>query len=174
MSNVEAVNAEIESAAEEENLQKDRYMTFKCGDEYYGIGISYVEEITAIQPITEVPEMENFVKGLINLRGKIVPVIDVRLRFGKDEIPYNDRTCIMVINVKDTKIGLIIDSIAEVVTIPEAEVVPPPNMGGGTGADRFVYGIGKIGEDVKLLINPTKLIYENMENVEEEGAQADE
>lgn len=147
---------------EEVNMQKDRFMTFKCGQEYYGIAINYVEEITTIQAITEVPQMEEYVKGLINLRGKIVPVIDVRMRFGKEPIPYNDRTCIMVLNVKDSLIGLIIDTIAEVVTIMKDDIVPPPNVGEASGVDRYVYGIGKVDEQVKLLIDPEKLIYDRL------------
>ena len=175
--------ADIETQAVEEGLvapstpggankQKDRFMTFKCGDEYYGIAISYVEEITTIQSITEVPQMESYVKGLINLRGKIVPVVDVRIRFGKEPIPYNDRTCIMILEVKGTLIGLIIDTIAEVVNIPAEDIVPPPKNGHTTGADRFVYGIGKIDGKVKLLINPEKLVYEGVSEEESESAAA--
>ena len=158
----------MEAPAQNLNKQKDRFMTFKCGDEYYGIAISYVEEITTIQSITEVPQMEPFVKGLINLRGKIVPVIDVRIRFGKEPIPYNDRTCIMILKVKDNLIGLIIDTISEVVNIPAEEIVSPPKGEKGNGADRFVYGIGKVEGQVKLLIKPETLIFDSPEEESEE------
>ncbi|MBP5306308.1 MAG: purine-binding chemotaxis protein CheW [Lachnospiraceae bacterium] len=158
----------MEAPVQDLNKQKDRFMTFKCGDEFYGIAISYVEEITTIQSITEVPQMDPYVKGLINLRGKIVPVIDVRIRFGKEPIPYNDRTCIMILKVKDTLIGLIIDTISEVVNIPTEEIVPPPKGEKGTGADRFVYGIGKVDGQVKLLIKPETLIFDTPEEESEE------
>lgn len=141
----------------DEDTQRDRYMTFKCGEEYYGIGIGYVDEIIGIQPITEVPETPDFVKGLLNLRGKIIPIIDVRLRFKKEPIEYNDRTCVVVITVSDVMIGLIVDTIADVVTIPESDILLPPSVG-SSGSSRFVYGLGKIGDDVKLLIDPVRLI----------------
>lgn len=157
----------IEEAASDEDASRDRFMTFRCGDEYYGIAITYVEEITTMQNITEVPEMEDYVKGLINLRGKIVPVIDVRLRFKKEPIPYNDRTCIMVITIKNSMIGLIIDTIAEVVKIEKDDIVPPANKNDKTGPDKFVYALGKVGSDVKLLIDPEKLIYDQVSSESE-------
>ena len=141
----------------EEDTQKDKFMTFKCGDESYGIGIEYVNEIIGMQKITEVPETEGYIKGLINLRGKIIPVIDVRLRFGKPQLEYNDRTCIIVITVGEVVVGLVVDTIADVVNINSENIVLPPVIGKNR-ENRFVYGIGKIGSEVKLLIDPDKLI----------------
>lgn len=139
--------------------QKGRYMTFRLGEKYYGIGISYVNEIIGLQPITKVPETEDFIIGLINLRGKILPVIDVRIRFGMEPRAYDDRTCIIVINVNSIIIGLIVDTIAEVVTIAEEDVIPPPTINPGGGkASRFVYGIGKVENSVKMLLDLDKLI----------------
>lgn len=143
---------------EDEDTQKGKYMTFKSGDETYGLGISYVNEIIGIQAITEIPETENYIKGLINLRGKIIPVVDVRLRFRKEPREYNDRTCIIVIDVKSTVIGLVVDTIAEVVTISDNDIVPPPNLGNNAQTNKYVYGIGKVGKDVKLLLDPDKLL----------------
>lgn len=146
-----------------EDTQKDKFMTFKCGNEFYGIAIRYVHEIVSVQPITEVPETESFIKGLINLRGKIVPVIDVRLRFNKEPIEYNDRTCIIVVNFENSIIGLIVDTIAEVVTIKGDNIIDPP----ATSSDiynfsqRYIYGIGKVGKEVKLLIDLQKLLYDS-------------
>ena len=94
---------------------KSKYMTFKSGNEYFGLKIQYVNEIIQIQAITMVPETEEYIKGLINLRGKIVPVIDVRLRFGQDAFEYNDRTCIIVIQVNTMMVGLIVEKIEDVV-----------------------------------------------------------
>lgn len=147
-----------EFVEEDEDTQKGKYMTFILGNECYGIGINYVNEIIGLQRLTEIPEVEDYIKGLMNLRGKIIPVIDVRVRFKKQPLPYNDRTCIIVIDVNATVIGLIVDSIAEVVTIEDGDVVPPPNLGSGTASNKYVYGIGKIGEEVKLLLNCDKLI----------------
>lgn len=150
---------EVTEILEDEDTQKGKYMTFRSGNEYYGIGINYVNEIIGIQPITEVPESENYIMGLINLRGKIIPVIDVRIRFGKEPLPYNDRTCIIVIDVKSTVVGLIVDTIAEVVTINDANIVPPPSVVSGSSQEnKYVYGIGKIEDEVKLLLDPDALI----------------
>ncbi|MCR5776043.1 MAG: chemotaxis protein CheW [Lachnospiraceae bacterium] len=135
-----------------------QFMTFKSGTEYYGIELKYVNEIMGIQPITEIPEVEDYIKGLINLRGKIVPVIDVRTRFKQEPFEYNDRTCIIIVDVKNTVIGLIVETIADVVTIKDDDIDPPPAMGSGKVRNKYVYGLGKIGDSVKLLLNPEKLI----------------
>ena len=105
---------ELKSELMEEDTQKGKFMVFQTGREYYGISISYVNEIVGMQPITAIPEVEDYIKGLINLRGRIIPVIDVRIRFKMEPVEYTDRTCIMIINVKSTTIGLIIEKIAEV------------------------------------------------------------
>lgn len=83
------------------DTQKDKYVTFKSGNEYFGLKIEYVNEIIVFQEITAIPESEDYIKGLINLRGKIIPVIDVRLRFKQEPFEYDDRTCIIVINYKE-------------------------------------------------------------------------
>lgn len=88
--------------------QKGKYMTFKSGNEYFGLEIRYVNTIIQLQSVTKIPETEDYIKGLINLRGKVIPVIDVRLRFKQPELDYNDRTCIIVINVKSMMVGLIV------------------------------------------------------------------
>ena len=95
----------LEEMEEEEDTQKGKYMTFKSGNEYYALDIKVVEEIIGLQKITEIPETEDYIKGLINLRGKIIPVIDVRLRFKQDSFEYTDRTCIIIISVKGTVVG---------------------------------------------------------------------
>ena len=80
--------------------QRNKYVTFKSGNEYFGLKIEYVNEIIVYQEITEIPESDDYIKGLINLRGKIIPVIDVRIRFKQEPMEYTDRTCIIVISVK--------------------------------------------------------------------------
>lgn len=144
--------------AGDEDIQKGKYMTFKSGNEYYGISINYVNEIIVMQKITSVPETEDYIKGLINLRGKIIPVIDVRLRFRQEPIEYTDRTCIIVINVKNVVIGLVVQTIAEVVSIDDSEISPPPAIGGNSNNNKYVYGIARAGNSVKLLLDPNKLI----------------
>ena len=95
-----------EDNPEEEDTQKGKYMTFKSGHEYFGIEIRYINEIIGMQSITAIPEVEPYIKGLINLRGKIIPVIDVRIRFNQEPFQYTDRTCIIIINVKSTVVEI--------------------------------------------------------------------
>ncbi|MDE7311790.1 MAG: chemotaxis protein CheW [Eubacterium sp.] len=138
---------------------KSKYMTFKSGNEYFGLKIQYVNEIIQIQAITSVPETEDYIKGLINLRGKIIPVIDVRLRFGQEAFTYNDRTCIIVIQYQEMMVGLIVEKIADVVEIKDSDILPPPTISrSDQGNRKYIYGIGKIGESVKLLLDPDKLL----------------
>ena len=151
----------------EEDTQKGMYMTFKSGREHFGIAVKFVNEIIGIQKITAIPESEEYIKGLINLRGKIIPVIDVRLRFKQEPLEYNDRTCIIIIDVQSTVIGLIVEKIEEVVTID-----PPPKLVHGTAMNKYVWGLGKIGEDVKLLLDPDKLIKDEDLEFMEEAAEA--
>ena len=139
--------------------EKDKYVTFKSGDESFGLKIDYVNEIIVFQDITAVPESEDYIKGLINLRGKIIPVIDVRLRFNQEPFEYNDRTVIIVLNYEDDVVGLIVEKIAEVVEITEENIIPSPKMGKNeTTENKYVYAIGKVGDEVKLLLDPARLL----------------
>jgi len=142
---------------EEEDTQKGRYLIFSIDNESYGIEIKYVIEIIGIQAITEMPELPDYVKGIINLRGKIIPVMDVRLRFKKMAKEYNDRTCIIVVDIKEVFVGLIVDSVSEVVTINESDISELPQMSQGN-RNRYVKNIGKIGNDVRLLLDCEKLL----------------
>lgn len=144
----------------EEDTQANRFLTFSLGKESYGIDIKYVIEIIGIQSITEIPELPDYVKGIINLRGKIIPVIDVRLRFKKEPKEYNDRTCVMVVDINQSSIGLIVDSVSEVVIIPDEDMVDPPQVNIG-GSSRYIKKIGKIGNEVKLLLDCEKLLSED-------------
>jgi purine-binding chemotaxis protein CheW len=144
----------------EEDTQKDRYLTFALGRECYGIEIRYVTEIIGIQTITQIPELPEYVKGIINLRGKIIPVIDVRIRFKNEPKEYNDRTCIVVVDIKDISIGLIVDNVNEVLTIPELDTVEPPQVN-KNAANRYIKKIGKSGNTVKLLLDCEKLLSED-------------
>lgn len=148
----------IEKVTEtEEDTQRGKYLTFLLGNEAYAIEIKYVTEIIGIQPITQVPELPEYIKGIINLRGEIIPVMDVRLRFKKKAIDYNDRTCIIVINVQNVSMGLIVDNVSEVLSISDENVVPPPEVRNG-GENRYIKAIGKVKNDVKLILDCEKLI----------------
>lgn len=154
------------------NSQENKYVTFKSGNEYFGLRIQCVNEIIVYQEITQVPESEEYIKGLINLRGKIIPVIDVRIRFKQEPMPYTDRTCIIVISVKDMVVGLIVEKIAEVVEITEDNIIDSPTLGNeDKSQNRYVYGIGKVGDNVKLLLDPEKLIKDDDWSVLEQIAE---
>jgi purine-binding chemotaxis protein CheW len=160
--------AMIEGVGEEaEDTQKGRFLTFVLGEESYGIDIKYVTEIIGLQPVTAVPELPDYIRGIINLRGKIIPVMDVRLRFKKPFKDYNDRTCVVVIDIEEISIGLIVDSVSEVLTIPDEEIVPPPEI--NKMGNKYIKGIGKVGNEVKLLLDCYKLLSEedkeNLSNV---------
>lgn len=144
---------------QQEDTQKGRFLTFPLGDESYGIEIRYVTEIIGIQPITQIPELPDYIRGIINLRGKIIPVMDARIRFKKPFIEYNDRTCIIVIDVKDVSIGLIVDSVSEVLFIADENIVPTPSL--QQINNRYIKGIGKTGNEVKLLLDCEKLLNED-------------
>lgn len=136
-----------------EDTQKDKFLTFYVGREEYAIEIKYVTEIIGgIQVITEIPEVPEYIRGIINLRGKIIPVMDVNIRFKKEPQPYGDRTCIIVIDVDDLSVGLIVDNVAEVLSISEDDIVPPPDDRTGF-KNRCIKGIGKVSNTVKLILD---------------------
>ncbi len=140
-----------------EDTQRGRFLTFQLGNEIFGIEISYVTEIIGMQEITEVPEVPAYIKGIINLRGKIIPLIDVRLKFHKEEAMYNDRTCIIVININDILAGLIVDQVTEVRAILEGDIAPPPDNRTGI-ENRYIKGIGKVNNGVTLLLDCEKIM----------------
>ncbi len=144
---------------EEEDTMEGKFLVFRIGKEDYGLTIRDVTEIIGIQKITDLPDTPAFVKGVINLRGKVIPVIDVRLRFGIGERDHDDRTCIIVVNIKGTAVGLIVDSVAEVLDIPANQVEPAPKLNRGSGS-RYISGLGKTGEAVKILLDTQKLLFE--------------
>ena len=142
---------------EDVDAQKDKFLTFQIAEEEFAIPIGHVIEIVGIQKITEVPDMPDFVKGVINLRGKVIPVMDVRLRFHLPAVAYDDRTCVVVVSVGNVTIGLVVDTVSEVVDIPEGNISPPPRFSSATSG-RYVSGMGKIGEAVKIIIDAEKLL----------------
>jgi purine-binding chemotaxis protein CheW len=151
---------------DDEDTQKDKYLTFQLESEEYGIAIYHVTEVVGLQKITPVPDVPDFIKGVINLRGQVIPLMDVRLRFNIEPRDYDDRTCVIVVNIKDTAIGLVVDEVQEVQDIPENNVEPPPKVG-RKKSNRFLQGLGKVGEKVTILLDVEKLLYdEELEQIE--------
>lgn len=142
---------------EDDETEEGKFLTFTLGNEDYGLEIIYVTEIIGIQKITEVPELPEYVKGIMSLRGQIIPVVDMRLRFKKLFREYDERTCVIVVDNGDVTVGLIVDGVTEVVTIQEENIVPHPDLNEGHSR-QFVRGIGKVGKEVKLLLDCHKLI----------------
>ncbi len=149
--------AHFEDDVFEEDAQKDKYLTFRLANEDYGVEIRYIIEIIGIQKITEVPDMPDFIKGVINLRGKVIPVMDVRSRFKLPARPYDERTCIIVADVERISVGLVVDKVNEVADIPEANIEPPPRA--RTEKVNYIKGMGKIGNEVKILLDVKKILY---------------
>ncbi|MEZ4525990.1 MAG: chemotaxis protein CheW [Desulfobacterales bacterium] len=144
---------------DDEDTMKDKYLTFRLGKEVYGIEICHVIEIVGIQKITEVPDMPDYVRGVINLRGQVIPVMDVRTRFRMAQEEYNERTCVIVARIGDTDIGLVVDRVEEVADIPGENLSPAPKVGKGT-KNRYIKGLGKIGEEVKIILDVSRLLFD--------------
>ena len=141
-----------------EDTQKDKFLIFQIGSEDYGIEIKHVVEIITMQTITEVPEMPNYIKGIINLKGKVIPLMDVSIRFNLDPIKYNERTCIVIVEVNQILVGLIVERVSEVTKIPAFQIEGAPNTGSIIGKG-FIQGIGKSEDKIKILLNIEKFLY---------------
>lgn len=143
-----------------EDTLENRYLTFSLEDEEYGVEIRYVTEIVGIQPITKLPDTPRFMRGVINLRGKVIPVIEVRARFGLPDLEYDDRTCIIVVNIRSTSVGLIVDRVAEVIEISEDKIEDPPNVEMGASS-QFISGLGRVDDTVKILLDLDVLLFQD-------------
>ena len=144
--------------------QDGKYLTFVLDGEEYGIGILKIKEIIGMMPITTVPQTPEFVKGVINLRGKVIPVIDLRLRFGMDMIDYSERTCIIVVEIEGTaktvQIGIVVDSVSEVLNIKIEDIEETPTFGTKLTTDYFL-GMAKMEGGVKILLDIDKVLNSN-------------
>lgn len=134
-----------------------KYLTFWADNQLFGIPIADVVQIVGVQTITKIPEFPNCAKGIINLRGSIIPVIDVRLRLHKPEIPYDERTCIIVTNIQESLIGLIVDSVNEVANIEDENISQPPKIT-KDNTNAYLTGIAKLQDKVVLLLNTEKIL----------------
>lgn len=156
----EAVDT-MDMAVKSMTMKTGKYLTFSLEKEEYGIGILKVKEIIGMMPITSVPRTPGFVKGVINLRGKVIPIVDLRLKFDMGEIPYTDRTCIIVVEIDGSDatvlIGIVVDSVSEVLNIREDEIEDTPAF--GTKLDtNYILGMAKMEGRVKILLNIDKVL----------------
>ncbi len=143
----------------DEDTLRDKYLTFYTDKQLFGISISDVVQIVGMQDITAVPEFPSYAKGVINLRGTIIPIIDVRLRLKKEEIGYNERTCIIVTNINGAYIGFIVDSVNEVINIYKDNISNPPQMGNDY-VNTYIIGIAKVNNNIVLLMDLKKILNE--------------
>lgn len=136
--------------------EEEKYLMFFLNEEYYGIPILQVNEIIGLMEVTTIPRTPNFMKGVINLRGKIIPIIDLRLKFGMIEKEYDEQTCIIIVELKFKNsisfVGLLVDKVAEVVNVYGADIEAPPQYG-QLSEQQFLIGIGKVKNNVVMLLN---------------------
>jgi len=141
--------------------KEGKYLTFTLVGEEYGIGILKVKEIIGMIAITMVPQTPSYVKGVINLRGKVIPVVDLRLKFDMEATGYTERTCIIVVEITKASgsvlIGIVVDSASEVLNIKAAEIEDTPNFGNHLNTD-YIYGMAKVGGGVKILLDIDKVL----------------
>ena len=160
-------------AEQEEDTLKGKYLVFFLDGQEYAIPIGNVIDIINIQPITRVPNCPEYVRGITNLRGKAIPIIDVRIRFGKEPQQHNDRTCIIVVEDQGSSVGLIIDSVSEVVNLPDEMISPPPTFSGMGSESKFVQGIGRSETGgVKLILDYKAALNDSMYMMAPSGDEA--
>lgn len=155
------------SEKKETSVHEGKYLTFVLGREEYGIEILKVREIIGLMDITSVPQTPDYMKGVINLRGKVIPVIDLRLKFSMPEEEHTQETCVIVVEVDNTLIGTIVDSVSEVSDIGSDAIEEKPHLGQGIDTD-FIMGLGKVKGKIVILLDIEKVLSaEELEMAEE-------
>ena len=153
--------------------REGKYLTFSMAGEEYGIGILKIKEIIGMMSITTVPQTPEFIKGVINLRGKVIPVIDLRLRFGMNANDYTERTCIIVVEIPGptgtVMIGIVVDSVSEVLSIKGDEIEETPTFGTKLNTD-YILGMAKMDGGVKILLDIDRVLSRDEMQVLEEAA----
>ncbi len=145
--------------ANEFNTNGGEILLYYIGDVLYGIEIQYITEIIGVQPITVVPKVPEFIKGVINIRGKVVPVISIRHKINKPEIPYNDKTCIIVVELDELTVGLIADRVREITTVLPTDTCSAPDFK-DVNQNQYIKSIIDSNGEIKQLLDVHKLILE--------------
>jgi purine-binding chemotaxis protein CheW len=153
--------------------REGKYLTFSLAGEEYGIGILKVKEIIGMMPITMVPRTPPFVKGVINLRGKVIPVVDLRLKFGMEEMGYSERTCIIVVEITgqggSVLIGIVVDAVSEVLNIKGGDIEETPAFGAKLDTE-YILGMAKMNGGVKILLDIDRVLKNEEKELLEEAA----
>ncbi len=154
-------NEIMDQAIKATTIKTGKYLTFSLKEEEYGIGILKVKEIIGMMPVTSVPRTPDFVKGVINLRGKVIPVVDLRLKFSMESIDYTDRTCIIVVEIDSDAatvlIGIVVDAVSEVLNINESEIEETPQFGTSLHTE-YILGMAKMEGSVKILLDIDRVL----------------
>lgn len=153
----EEEHAQPGAQAEPSDSIDTMYLTFPVGKELYGVSIGVVTEIVGLQRIMSVPDVPHYIKGVINLRGKVIPLMDVRLRFGMKEKEHDDRTVVIVLQVNDSPVGLIVDGVNEVLDIPDNQI-DRANSFSGSDSKSLVKGLGRLDDRVAILLDVNVLV----------------
>ena len=132
-------------------------LSFRLGQEEYGISILTVQEIRGYEAVTRIANAPDFLKGVINLRGQIVPIVDMRIRFALGQAQYDSFTVVIILNIGHHVIGMVVDSVSDVVTLTADQVRPAPSIGGGIDADHLL-GLGTVGERMLILLDIERLM----------------
>jgi purine-binding chemotaxis protein CheW len=156
----QAPDVRLDAAALDRESKQGKYLTFALGQEEYGLEILKVREIIGYMAITGVPQTPPHIKGVINLRGQVIPVMDLRMKFGMAEADITEQTCIIVVETEQDQhgfqTGIIVDRVMEVLYIEEQDIEPAPEFGAGEG--NFILGMGKIGDSVKILLDIDRVL----------------
>ncbi|NLL46479.1 MAG: purine-binding chemotaxis protein CheW [Clostridiales bacterium] len=166
---------------ESTDQSQNRYLTFLTDGQLFALPIREIVQITQMQEIIPLPEQTHYVKGMINLRGQIIPVIDMRLRFGKQEAEFTERTCIIIVHIQDSDFGFIVDEVDEVLDIEAEQISPPPKVSTEfSNANNYLTGVARLSntegknERVALLLNAGKILGENEFTALSEAVEASE
>ena len=163
----QAVATEARLGGGEHGVQElaGKYLTFSLGSEEYGVGILKVREIIGVMEITAVPHTPPYIKGVINLRGRVIPVLDLRIKFGMPPKEYDERTCVIVVEVQGrtdpVQVGMVVDSVSEVANIVAGEIEPPPSLGASRETENIL-GMAKLKGSVKILLDVNRVVGEGL------------
>ena len=149
-------NVDLSASAEADNIE-DMYLTFEVQKEAYAVSIGCVTEIVGMQGISEIPDVPAYIKGAMNLRGKVIPVMDLRMRFRLPSRDYDDRTTIIVLDLAGVPTGLVVDRVTDVLTIPKGSIDPPPYWL-SQGEKGVVQGLGKLNKSVSIILDVPYLL----------------
>jgi len=135
----------------------NEFLTFTLGKEEYGVDILKVQEIRGYDTVTQIPDTPAFIKGVINLRGTIVPVVDLRIKFNLGKVEYNELTVMIVLNINGRVVGVVVDGVSDVIMLEDNQIMPPPEFGGAMDT-RYLAGLGTVDQRMLILVDIEKLI----------------